>query len=229
MEKEIEELMNVSLTLWQFCTDYIQKLTVNELTKEELSEDVSCQAIEVWSTIFDKELELSLQDEAEADQKGVNTALFILATIDQRWPSQVNAGFLNKAQSNILPVLLNLLTKQEEGADEDDWTVSMAAATCLSLLCQCAGDLIVSNVYTFVENNIRDNNSVNDVNTINDSGKWRRREAAAMAFQSMLNGPSREVLAPLIQRVILSGEYRCLYWTFSRNWEHWLLWWTTQS
>lgn len=89
----------------------------------------------------------------------------------------------------IIPVLLTLLTKQEEDADEDEWNVSMAAGTCLSLLAGAVQDNIVSAVIPFIEGNIK-------------SEDWHHREAAVMAFGSILEGPDPSVLTPLVNQAL---------------------------
>ena len=89
----------------------------------------------------------------------------------------------------ILPVLLFLLTKQEEDEDEDEWNVSMAAATCLNLFAQCVGDSIVGPIVPFVESNISNED-------------WRYREAAVMAFGSILDGPTPDLLIPLVDQAL---------------------------
>lgn len=89
----------------------------------------------------------------------------------------------------ILPVILGLLTRQEEDADEDEWSVSMAAGTCLSLLALAVNDTIVQAVIPFIETNIT-------------SPDWHLREAAVMAFGSILDGPDPAVLAPLIHQAL---------------------------
>ena len=42
----------------------------------------------------------------------------------------------------IIPVLLSLLTRQDEDAEEDEWNLSMAAGTCLSL----SAEMVVSSI-----------------------------------------------------------------------------------
>jgi importin subunit beta-1 len=78
---------------------------------------------------------------------------------------------------------------QEEDADEDDWNVAMAAGTCLSLLAQCVEDAIVAPVIPFVESHIR-------------NADWRYREAAIMAFGSILEGPDHRLLANLVNQAL---------------------------
>ncbi|KAJ1660746.1 karyopherin Kap95 [Dispira simplex] len=148
-------------------------LTVFGMKHEE--EKVALQAIEFWSTVCDEEIELAL-DAADA-----------LAANEQ--PARTSHNFARMALPQILPVLLFLLTKQDEDADEDEWNVSMAAGTCLSLLAQCVEDAIVPPVIPFVEANIRNED-------------WHMREAAVMAFGSIMEGPEPHVLNPLAQQAL---------------------------
>jgi importin subunit beta-1 len=93
------------------------------------------------------------------------------------------------ALGEILPVLLDLLTQQSEDDDEDDWTRAMAAAACLELLARNIGDEIVQPVVPYVEAGIRRN-------------EWQHREAAVMAFGSILDGPEPTTLEPLVDQAI---------------------------
>ncbi|KAJ1675667.1 karyopherin Kap95 [Spiromyces aspiralis] len=148
-------------------------LTILGMKHEE--EKIALQAIEFWSTVCDEEIELAL-DEAEAEESGQ--------------PIEVRSHrFALTALPQILPTLLWLLTKQDEDADEDEWNISMAAATCLSLLAQTVEDAIVPQVIPFVEQNIR-------------NPDWHFREAAVMAFGSILEGPQATVLAPLVSQAL---------------------------
>ncbi|KAF0503152.1 ARM repeat-containing protein [Gigaspora margarita] len=148
-------------------------LTVLGMKHED--ERVALQAVEFWSTVCDEELEL-MGEAAEAQETGEQ-------------PERLSHNFAKAALPEILPVLLWLLTKQEEEADEDDWNVSMAAGTCLALLAQCVEDAVVAPVIPFVENHIRNND-------------WRFREAAVMAFGSILEGPEHKLLANLVNQAL---------------------------
>jgi len=138
-------------------------------------ERVALQAVEFWSTVCDEEIELA-NEALEASEVGET-------------PDRLSHNFAKAALPEILPVLLWLLTKQEEDADEDDWNVSMAAGTCLSLLAQCVEDAIVAPVIPFVESHIR-------------NADWRYREAAIMAFGSILEGPDHRLLANLVNQAL---------------------------
>jgi importin subunit beta-1 len=85
-------------------------------------------------------------------------------------------------------MLLETLLKQEEDQEQDDnaWNISMSGGTCLGLIARTVGDAIVPLVMPFVEANIT-------------KPDWRCREAATFAFGSILDGPSLEKLAPLVQ------------------------------
>ncbi len=65
----------------------------------------------------------------------------------------------------------------------------MAASTCLASLATAVGDQIVQPVVPFIEANIRASN-------------WHQREAAVMAFGSILDGPTGESIMPLVQQAM---------------------------
>lgn len=104
-------------------------------------------------------------------------------------PEAESKHFAKIALPEIVPVLLQLLTKQEEDADDDEWNVSMAAATCLNLLAMAVQDAIVPAVIPFIEAHIK-------------SEDWHFREAAVMTFGSILDGPDPAVLTPLVNQAL---------------------------
>ncbi|KAG2226727.1 hypothetical protein INT45_001074, partial [Circinella minor] len=149
-------------------------LTVAGMNNQE-DEKVVLQAIEFWSTVCDEEIELK-EEALEAAEMGET-------------PEHNLYNFAEYATGDIMPVLLWLLTKQEEDEDEDEWSVSMAAATCLSLFAQCVRNNVIGPVVPFVESNIQNTD-------------WRYREAAVMAFGSILDGPDDTVLMPLVDQAL---------------------------
>ncbi|KAG8330366.1 Importin subunit beta-1 [Homalodisca vitripennis] len=78
---------------------------------------------------------------------------------------------------------------QEEFDDEDDWNPSKAAGVCLMLLATCCEDAIVPYVLPFVKDNIKSTN-------------WRFRDAALMAFGSILGGLENATLRPLVEQAM---------------------------
>lgn len=138
-------------------------------------ESIALQAVEFWSSVCEEEIELAIEA-AEAAEYG-------------EAPETESKNFAKIALPEIIPVLLQLLTQQDEDADEDEWNVSMAAATCLSLLAQTVADAIVPAVIPFIEANIK-------------SQDWHQREAAVMTFGSILDGPDPTVLTPLVTQAL---------------------------
>lgn len=139
------------------------------------NEKVAQQAIEFWSTVCDEELDIAYEAD-DAEQAGVPA-------------SRTSFNFAQAALAEVIPVLLWLLSKKEEDEDEEDWNVPMAAASCLSLFASVAGDGVVMHVIPFVETHIR-------------AGDWRLREAAVMAFGCIVEGPSPELLGPLVSQAL---------------------------
>ncbi|KAF5352963.1 hypothetical protein D9758_007879 [Tetrapyrgos nigripes] len=138
-------------------------------------ERVALQAVEFWSTVCEEETELAIEAQ-EAQDYG-------------EMPERESRYFAKIALPEIVPVLLLLLTKQEEDADEDEWNVAMAAATCLGLLSSAVVDAIVPAVIPFIEAHIK-------------SEDWHYREAAVMTFGSILEGPDPSMLTPLAEQAL---------------------------
>ncbi len=81
------------------------------------------QALEFWNTICEEELD-------------------ILAEGDPAVPCH---NFMQAAVPHLVPILLEQLTKQEEGQEQDPttWNLSVAAGMCLGLAAQVTGNTIV--------------------------------------------------------------------------------------
>ncbi|GAA5945153.1 karyopherin beta [Sporobolomyces koalae] len=170
-------LVKIMHLYYDFMKFYMERalfgLTV--LGMKHADENVALQAVEFWSTVCDEEIELALEAEEAAEYSEA--------------PERESSHFARVALPEILPVLLLLLTKQDEDATDDEWNVSMAGGTCLALLAQCVGDGIVGPIIPFVESNIK-------------NPDWRYREAAVMAFGSILDGPEEKILAPLVAQAL---------------------------
>jgi importin subunit beta-1 len=133
------------------------------------NEQVALQAVEFWSTICEIEFDRKLAAE-EGDG------------------SLQSLGFAHAAMPEIVPVILWLMTKQEEDDDGDEWTPSMAAATCLQLLAGVVSSAIVPQVLPFIQENIQ-------------NPDWRFRETSCMAFGSIIDGPEPSEMAGLVSMV----------------------------
>lgn len=132
--------------------------------------DVATQAVEFWSSVCEEELDITAEIQ-EAIEMGEQ-------------PERENFNFAKTALMEVLPVILGLLFRQDE-EDSDEWTVSNSAAAAVTLFAQIAESAVLSPVLQFVEANIRGEN-------------WNQREAAVMAFGSIMDGPEPSTLQPLV-------------------------------
>lgn len=112
-------------------------------------------------------------------------------------PNQVDSAdqmrpyynFSKVATPEVVPVLLNLLTKQDEDATDDEYNISRAAYQCLQLYAQSVGGLIIPPVLAFVEANLR-------------LPDWHKRDAAVSAFGAIMEGPDEKVLDPIVKQAL---------------------------
>lgn len=150
---------------------WLFELTENAIRSDE--EQVALQGIEFWNTICDEEI--ALIEEAEASRELGTT------------PERVSKSFVVTALPYLIQPILACLKQQEEDALEDDvYNRATAAAVCLELLAQAAPNQILQLVMPFVESNIV------------DAENWRSREAAVLAFGSVLDGPPTSDLKALV-------------------------------
>lgn len=150
---------------------YMQKAlyTLSVEGMKSTDDRVACMAVEFWSTVCEEELNILLDEDNSESYQSFNFALIAIG--------------------DVLPVLLELLTRQNDDPEDDDWTVAMAAAACLQLFAQDTTSYVVQPTLQFVEANI-------------NSPNWRNKEAAVMAFGSILDGPDKEQLADLIGQAL---------------------------
>lgn len=104
--------------------------TFNEIKRED-SEDSGLQAIEVWSSISDIEIERETKK-------------------DPNFPSR---NYIATACVALVPLLLECL-KKKSAEDDDDWDLAVASACCLSLVAEVVKDSITQPVLDFVSKNI---------------------------------------------------------------------------
>ncbi|GBP12370.1 Importin subunit beta-1 [Eumeta japonica] len=138
-------------------------------------EEIALQGIEFWSNVSDEEIDLAIE-EAEANEAG-------------RPPTRTSRFYARGALQFLAPVLMQKLTKQDDTDDELEWNPSKAASVCLMLLSNCCEDDIVPHVLPFINTHIKNEN-------------WRYREAALMAFGSILGGLESNTLKPLVENAM---------------------------
>eukprot|EP01089_Gocevia_fonbrunei_P015548 TRINITY_DN456_c0_g1_i1.p1 TRINITY_DN456_c0_g1~~TRINITY_DN456_c0_g1_i1.p1 ORF type:complete len:855 (-),score=233.22 TRINITY_DN456_c0_g1_i1:89-2653(-) len=151
---------------------YMQTLfniTIEIMNKDQ--EPVALQAIEFWATVCDVEIDIIIDTEECAMMKIM--------------PERTCQHFIKGAVRYLVPVLCDQLTKQEDDQEEDAWNVATAAGNCLSLIASTVTDEIVQYVMPFVQKNIAQQD-------------WHLREAAVLAFGSILEGPR----APMIKELV---------------------------
>uniref|UniRef100_L2FYS9 Importin-95 n=1 Tax=Colletotrichum fructicola (strain Nara gc5) TaxID=1213859 RepID=L2FYS9_COLFN len=136
-------------------------------------EDVAKLAVEFWSTVCEEEIQI------EDDNAQVESA-------DQMRPFY---NFARVAANEVVPVLLMLLTKQDEDAADDEYNLARAAYQCLALYSQAIGAAIITPVLQFVEGNLR-------------AEDWHHRDAAVSAFGAIMDGPDEKVLDPIVKQAL---------------------------
>lgn len=65
------------------------------------------------------------------------------ATEEGRPPNQVSRHYAMGALGHLIPILTNILAKQEENPEDDDWIPAKAAGVCIMLLAQCCRDAVI--------------------------------------------------------------------------------------
>ncbi|KAF4973036.1 hypothetical protein FZEAL_9433, partial [Fusarium zealandicum] len=146
-------------------------LTILGMKSED--EDVAKLAVEFWSTVCEEEISIE-DDNAQVESS------------DQMRPFY---NFARVAANEVVPVLLLLLTKQDEDATDDEYNLSRAAYQCLQLYAQAVGQTIVAPVLQFVEANLRHED-------------WHNRDAAVSAFGAIMEGPDEKVLDPIVKQAL---------------------------
>lgn len=100
-----------------------------------------------------------------------------------------NFNYSGMALPQLVPVLLSKLMHEDESPEDDDWNVPMAAGLCIGELAQTTGDRIPEHVLPFVSANLPSEN-------------WQLRDAAVVAFGYILDGPSKQGLAPIVDSAL---------------------------
>jgi len=159
-------------TLQEYMTTIYQLSTT---TIKEDEEDVAKSAIEFWTSLCEVEQDL-IDEEDDCRQRGL--------PIERPCMRYVDA-----AMQHLAPFLFETLTKQDEDPDNDDYNLQMAGQLCLSNVSQTVENNIVPVVMPFVNSKIQD-------------GNWRNRDAAIMAFISILDGPSSDTIGPYVSQSV---------------------------
>ncbi|CAD5206634.1 unnamed protein product [Bursaphelenchus okinawaensis] len=157
-----------------YMADALFPITINAIKSSE--DEVVLQGIEFWSNVCEEETGLAFEAE-EAAEEG-------------RPPSQVSKHYAKGALVHLIPLLTQILCRQDEDPEEDDWIPAKSASVCIMLMAQCCQDDVISPTLPFISENF-------------SNPDWHRREAAVMAFGSILDGPDPSTLSNLVQQAIL--------------------------
>lgn len=170
-------LVKIMSLYYQYMEAYMGQalfaITLDAMKSE--TDEVALQGIEFWSNVCDEEVDLQIEASEAADAN--------------KPPENVSRFYAKGALQFLVPALTSSLCKQEEFDDEDDWNPYKAAGVCMMLLATCCEDDIVPHVLPFVKDNIKD-------------ADWRHRDAALMAFGSILEGPDSTQLKPLVEQAM---------------------------
>ena len=173
-----ECIVQIAYQYYDKLADYMMTLFNLTTTAIETDEEkVALQAIEFWSTLCEEETDL-IDEAHHCQMNGIPLTRQCM-------------NYVKGALAKLGPLLTLTLTKQDEDWTSDDelWNLSMAAATCLGLVASTVEDEVVAVVAPFVQQHIQSEN-------------WRFREAATMAFSSILDGPSSETIGPYVNQSI---------------------------
>lgn len=163
-------------------------LTIMGMKSED--EDVAKLAVEFWSTVCEEEISIE-DDNAQVCLPSTKTCfkLIFLAKVESADQMRPYYNFSRVATNEVVPVLLTLLTKQDEDATDEEYNISRAAYQCLQLYAQSVGGLVIPPVLQFVEANLR-------------QPDWRNRDAAVSAFGAIMEGPDEKVLDPIVKQAL---------------------------
>uniref|UniRef100_A0A1I7S7A1 Importin N-terminal domain-containing protein n=1 Tax=Bursaphelenchus xylophilus TaxID=6326 RepID=A0A1I7S7A1_BURXY len=171
-------LVKIMSLYYQFMEKYMVSalfpITIAAIKSNE--DDIVLQGIEFWSNVCEEETGLAYEAE-EAAEEG-------------RPPSQVSKHYAKGALQYLIPLLTEILCHQDEDPEEDDWIPAKSASVCIMLLAQCCQDDVIAPTLPFISENFA-------------NPDWHRREAAVMAFGSILDGPDPSTLSALVQQAII--------------------------
>lgn len=160
-----ECLVRIGALYYRHLPNYIKAIfDITVAAGKNDQEPVALQAIEFWSTVAEVEADL-IEEELECH------------------------NFVQAAITPLCLLLLELLTRQDEHADEGELNISNAAGTCLALVSRVAGNSVVNEVMPFVSKYIT-------------SANWKEKEAATLAFSAILDGPNSDAMANLVTQAI---------------------------
>lgn len=161
-----EVLLQMTNEFYHLLGDYmadLRDLSIQRMQGNCLATALS--AVEFWSTVCDEELIIMLSNDNNKSK----------------------TNFVKAHYEYLLPVLFEAVASEtDEDADEDEWTLSRAAATCIGIFAQVLRQDILPASLHFVEANF-------------NAAEWNRRDAAVLVYGSILEGPPTDAFRPLLK------------------------------
>lgn len=168
-----ESLDQVAELYYEHLQDYMSNIfeLTTQAIRSDPEESVKIAAIEFWSTVAT--VEMAIMDEQ---------ALGGSSTL-------VCQQYTKSALPNLVPLLLETLSQQDEHIEEDEIDLHSTGALCLQTISQTVEDMIIAPVMPYVNQNISSDN-------------WRLRDAAIVAFSCILDGPDTQAVSQFVSQSI---------------------------
>jgi len=174
-------LVSIAVAFYKFLPEYmrggLKDLTLSAISAQgtqEVEENIVKKAIEFWSVICEEERNI-LRENLAAQETGA--------------PLLDLYHFVKGAAQELAEPLFACLTKGDVDLELATWTISAAAATCISLMANTLGDEVVQHFVGMVSNSV---NSTDEL----------MRDAAMLCFGSILDGPRSEVFTDIVNEAL---------------------------
>ncbi len=167
-----ESLDQVAELYYEHLQDYMSNIfeLSTQAIRTDPDESVKIAAIEFWSTVAT--VEMSIIDEQALGSSSLACQYYT-----------------KSALPNLVPLILETLSQQDEHIEEDEIDLHSTGALCLQTISQTVEDIIIPSVMPFVNQNISSDN-------------WRLRDAAIVAFSCILDGPDTQAVAHYVSQSI---------------------------
>jgi len=114
--------------------------------------------------------------------------------LQEKPDSEVCYFYVESKVAVVLPKILELLIAQDDDDDPDQWAPPKAASSCLDAMNDVCKAAMISDVITFADANAAPDDA---------GGSWQQRDAALLAFASLLTSADEEILTRVsIEKVL---------------------------
>lgn len=154
-------------------------LSLSALSNPE--EQIGLKGLDFWTTICEVESQIAAELEDEPDNP----------------TPPILYNYAKGALATIFPIVLRKLCEQEDdNINSDEYNIHSAAAICVESYALCERDAVIPYVVMFIEQNAQSQN-------------WQEREAAIIAFGSIIEGPSTSKLQEYVDTIIPLLTHSC--------------------